>query len=91
MEVTFHKRAHPMCTLQDIVLEYTTRLLKGAVDSAVARGRVKPGSRASVPVAIGAEDILFLVRKVRSKPVLNKRSASSSKSKREQLHLGYSD
>lgn len=48
-----------------MVLEYTTRLLRNAVDSAVARGKVKPGSKSSAPVAIGAEDILFLVRKVR--------------------------
>ncbi|KAL6777610.1 hypothetical protein ACKKBG_A14940 [Auxenochlorella protothecoides x Auxenochlorella symbiontica] len=49
--------------VEDIVLEYTTRLLGRAVDSAAARGRVKPGSKSSVPVAIGPEDILFLVRK----------------------------
>lgn len=58
----FPPASHPRA--QDIVLEYTTRLLRRAVDSAVARGRVKPGSKANVPVAIGPEDILFLVRKV---------------------------
>ncbi len=48
--------------LQEIVIDYVTSLLYKAMDSAVARG--KGGKGKICPV--GAEDIMFLVRKVRA-------------------------
>jgi hypothetical protein len=50
----------PPCLLQEIVIEYITALLYKAMDSAVARGK---GARSKV-CPVGAEDIMFLVRKV---------------------------
>ena len=49
--------------VEEIVIDYATGLMHAAMDGAAARGRLKSG--ATRGSAVGPEDVMFLVRKVR--------------------------
>jgi hypothetical protein len=50
--------------VEDIVVDYASTLLHKAMDSAAQRGKLRKPGTAGAGAAVGAEDILFLVRKV---------------------------
>ncbi|KAL4421814.1 hypothetical protein ABPG77_001603 [Micractinium sp. CCAP 211/92] len=55
--------AETLDLVEDIVLDYATTLLHKAMDSAALRGKLRRPGAPGAGAAVGAEDILFLVRK----------------------------
>uniref|UniRef100_A0AAD5DV64 Transcription initiation factor TFIID subunit 13 n=1 Tax=Chlorella ohadii TaxID=2649997 RepID=A0AAD5DV64_9CHLO len=49
--------------VEDIVLDYASTLMRKAMDSAAERGKLRKPNAPGAGTAIGAEDVLFLVRK----------------------------
>lgn len=49
--------------VEDIVLDYASTLMRKAMDSAAQRGKLRGVRMAGAGTAVGAEDVLFLVRK----------------------------
>lgn len=52
---------HTSPPFQDIVLDYTTKLLRAALDGAAGRAKARGGNKATA-VTLGPEDIMYLVR-----------------------------
>ncbi|PRW45152.1 spermatogenesis-associated 20 [Chlorella sorokiniana] len=49
--------------VEDIVLDYAGTLMRKAMDSAAQRGKLRKPQQPGAGTAVGAEDVLFLVRK----------------------------